>query len=187
MNGNISQTQRLDTAIHQPERQRRFLAAFSACGSVVRASRSAKTHRQTHYFWLATDPSYPSRFRQAEMQAARTLEDEAVRRAHEGLRKPVWYKGKIVGYETEYSDTLLLAVLKANNPDKFRDRIEQINIQDIDLDKLTPEVLDKIAEHLIAKALGADSTPEAVADVKRRLEAGETIEGECEDVTEPKE
>jgi hypothetical protein len=36
------------------------------------------------------DPSYPTRFRQAEMQAARTLEDEAARRAHEGLRKPVW-------------------------------------------------------------------------------------------------
>src|SRR5579871_5668868 len=65
-------------------------------------------------FGCNTDP-----IRQAEMQAARTLEDVAVRRAHEGLRKPVWFKGKIVGYETEYSDTLLLAVLKANNPENW--------------------------------------------------------------------
>jgi hypothetical protein len=174
MNGTTSQTQRLDTAIQQPERQRRFLAAFAACGSVVRASRWAKTRRQTHYFWLATDPSYPARFRQAEMQAARTLEDEAVRRAHEGLRKPVWYKGKIVGYETEYSDTLLLAVLRANNPDKFRDRIEQVNIQDIEIDKLSPEVLDKIADHLIQKAL-KDRPAAVVEEATRRLEAGETV------------
>ena len=172
MNGNASQTQRLDTAIHQPERQRRFLAAFSACGSVVRASRWAKTHRQTHYFWMQHDPSYPARFRQAEMQAARTLEDEAVRRAHEGLRKPVWYKGKIVGYETEYSDTLLLAVLKANNPDKFRDRLEQTNVLEMDPDKMSPELLDKIADHLLKKALGENAP---IAEINRRLAAGEDV------------
>ena len=41
----------------------------------------AKTLRETHYFWMQHDPSYPVRFRQAEMQAARTLEDE--------LRRPI--------------------------------------------------------------------------------------------------
>ena len=94
--------------------------------------------------------------------------------AHEGLRKPVWSKGKIVGYETEYSDTLLLAMLKANNPDKFRDRIEQVNIQDIDIDKLSPEVLDKLAEHLINKALAGKPEP-MVAEARRRIEVGETV------------
>lgn len=41
---------------------------------------------------------------------------------------------------------------------------------EIDPDKLTPAQLDKIAEHLIKKALG--DNPEAVAEAKRRLEAG---------------
>lgn len=68
------------------------------------------------------DPDYAERFRATEQKSARTLEDEAVRRAHEGLRKAVRYKGRIVGYETEYSDTLLLALLKATNPEKFKDR-----------------------------------------------------------------
>jgi len=110
--------------------------------------------------------------------------------AHEGLRKPVWYKGKIVGYETEYSDTLLLAVLKANNPDKFRDRIEQVNTQDIDIDRLSPEILDKLADHLIQKALKEKglNNPAAVAEVTKRLEAGETVtveELEREQTEEP--
>ena len=43
---------------------------------------------------------------------------------------------------------------------------------DIDPDKLTPAQLDKIAEHLIKKALG--DNPSAVAEARRRLEAGET-------------
>lgn len=68
------------------------------------------------------DPDYAERFRATEQKSARTLEDEAVRRAHEGLRKAVRYKGRIVGYETEYSDTLLLALLKKTNPEGFRDR-----------------------------------------------------------------
>ena len=68
------------------------------------------------------DADYAEAFRIAETRAMRSLEDEAVRRAHDGIRKPVWYKGRIVGYETEYPDALLLALLKAGNPEKFRDR-----------------------------------------------------------------
>jgi hypothetical protein len=65
-------------------------------------------------------------------------------------------------------------MLKANNPDKFRDRIEQVNIQDIDIDKLSPEVLDKLAEHLINKALAGKPEP-MVAEARRRIEVGETV------------
>ena len=109
----------IDSTLHP--KQRRFLAAFEACSSILKAARWAKVHRSNHYQWLE-GPAYAAAFQQAERRASRTLEDEAVRRAAEGLRKPVWYKGKIVGYETEYSDTLLVTLLKANNPDKFRDR-----------------------------------------------------------------
>jgi hypothetical protein len=93
-----------------------------------------------------------------------------------------------VNQKAEYSDTLLLAVLKANNPDKFRDRVEQINLMDIDPDKLSSEMLDKIAEHLIAKAL-AGKSPAMVEEARRRLEAGEkvTVEGLCRDMGETEE
>ena len=45
-------------------------------------------------------------------------------------------------------------------------------LSDLDPDKLTLEMLDKIAEHMLKQALG--DNPQVVADVKRRLEAGET-------------
>lgn len=74
-----------------------------------------------HYDWMA-EPAYAAAFAETEPRAHRTLEDEAVRRAHQGLRKAVRYKGKIVGYDTEYSDSLMNTLLKAQP--KFRDRIE---------------------------------------------------------------
>ncbi len=47
------------------------------------------------------------------------LEQEAVRRAVDGVDEPVYQGGKKVGSITRYSDTLLIFLLKANR-DKFR-------------------------------------------------------------------
>lgn len=109
----------------QRARQQRFLACYGACGSLTRAARWSKIHRHTHYDWMKNSPDYPGAFAEAERLAARTLQDEAVRRAHEGIKKAVYYKGKIVGYETEFSDSLMITMLKATDPEKFRDRSDQ--------------------------------------------------------------
>jgi hypothetical protein len=126
---------------------------------------------------MREDSTYPRRFKNAEVQAARSLEDEAVRRAREGIRKSVLHRGKQVYvqgeplFTTEYSDSLLIFLLKAYNPDRFRERIEQTILLDIDPDKLTPAQRDVIAQHLIKEAF-ADH-PQLVAEARRRIEAGE--------------
>ena len=102
--------------------QRRFLRCFEACASITVAARWAKICRQMHYDWMEEDPDYVAAFALAEPRAQRTLEDEAVRRAHQGVRRAVRYKGKVVGYETEHSDTLMNTLLKASP--KFRERVE---------------------------------------------------------------
>ncbi len=104
--------------------QRRFLKCFEACASITQAARWAKTVRQMHYDWMEADPEYAAAFRLAEPRANRTLEDEAVRRAHQGIKKAIRYKGKIIAYDREYSDTLLLALIRAGNPEKYRERFD---------------------------------------------------------------
>ena len=53
----------------------------------------------------------------APVMAADILEAEAYRRALEGREKPVgWYKGKPGGYVREYSDVLLMSLLKGASP-----------------------------------------------------------------------
>ena len=99
--------------------QSRFLKCFEACASVTQAARWTKITRAAHYLWMKESRAYSDAFADSERVAARTLEDEAVRRAHQGLRKAVWYKGRIVGYETEFSDTLMALLLKGAMPKKY--------------------------------------------------------------------
>ena len=76
--------------------QTRFLRCFSVCGQVGEAARRARIHRDTHYAWLEDDPQYKAKFRALVPQVVRMLEDEAIRRAHQGMSTPVLHKGKQV-------------------------------------------------------------------------------------------
>lgn len=52
------------------------------------------------------------------------LETEAHRRAFKGTEEGVWYKGKLVGTETKYSDRLMEVLLRGERPEKFRDNVK---------------------------------------------------------------
>jgi hypothetical protein len=120
-------------------RMRAFLAAYEQTGRVAEAAAIAGITRMMHYRKLETDPAYRQAFEAAEERAAQTLEDEAVRRAVEGVRHPVTYKGKPVKlgrrilYQIQYSDTLLIALLKRFRPALYRDQAvtEQTGSADI--------------------------------------------------------
>jgi hypothetical protein len=49
------------------------------------------------------------------------LEYEAVRRAYHGVEEPVFYNGVQCGSVTKYSDKLLMFLLRARNPAKYRE------------------------------------------------------------------
>jgi len=111
-----------------------------------------------HYQWLAQDTTYPSRFREVQRIAVRTLEDEAVRRAHEGVTKLVFWKGRPVRvngeliYETEYDSNLLMFLLKAYDRKRFGDKIET-TFKDWsgNLEDLPDNVLAQIEQQLVAR------------------------------------
>jgi hypothetical protein len=122
-----------------------FLAAFRATASVTRAAEAAGIERQLHYRWLE-DEDYSLAFDEAKQEAAQTLEDEAIRRAHEGILEPVIYQGQVC-YEPQrekdgspkrdangyiklsknplvvrkQSDALLTFLLKGHKPEKYRE------------------------------------------------------------------
>lgn len=75
-------------------KQAAFLAAFVATASVTKAAKAAKVDRALHYRWLDEDAEYPAKFKTASEQAAQLLEDEALRRAHEGIEEPLVYQGQ---------------------------------------------------------------------------------------------
>lgn len=94
------------------------------CGRVDKACQSANVDRSTFYDWLKADPDYKAAFEAAQERTTRMLEDEAFRRAFDGVDEPVFHQGQECGKIRRYSDTLLIFLLKAQNPAKYREKFD---------------------------------------------------------------
>jgi hypothetical protein len=101
----------------------RFLGFLEETANVTEACRRAGICRPVAYGWRK-DEAFAARWEAAVDRGTDALEDEAVRRAHEGVERPVYQGGKRVGLVREYSDTLLIFMLKARRPERFKDRSE---------------------------------------------------------------
>lgn len=100
-----------------------FLEKFRRHGNVTWAAREiGLKHRDTVYSWLEHDEEFAAGFRGAEIEATETMEAEAYRRGIQGTEKPVFHQGVVCGTVQEYSDTLLIFMLKARAPEKYRER-----------------------------------------------------------------
>jgi hypothetical protein len=104
--------------------RKRFLTALERFGNVTRACRFARISRETAYNWREADKPFASAWRHALDDAADRLEQEAWRRAVTGTKKPVYQGGDLVGHIQEYSDTLLIFLMKAANPGKYRETVK---------------------------------------------------------------
>lgn len=113
-----------------PKKKQAFIEALSKCGNVKEACTASEVPRQTVYGWQKSDPEFAQAWADALDEAADTMEREAFRRAVEGTERPVFGslgKGEgtgEVGRIREYSDTLLIFLLKAARPEKYRERTE---------------------------------------------------------------
>jgi hypothetical protein len=108
--------------IHRtPKDRATFLEALQNTANVSASCQIAGLPRSCVYDWRAADPEFAADWAAAIELGCDALEDEAVRRGCEGYLKPVFHRGKEVGAIREYSDTLLIFMLKARRPAKFRD------------------------------------------------------------------
>lgn len=106
------------------EKKRAFLVAFSQTGNVTKSTEIVGIDRTTPYSdpWKEDD-EFQQAWTEARRMAGDILEDEAIRRAVEGVEEPVgWYKGEPGGTVRKYSDTLLIFLMKGARPDKYVDR-----------------------------------------------------------------
>lgn len=106
-------------------KKRAMLAALAETGNVTRAAEIAEIDRCQHYHWLERDPKYAEFAPIAMEMAGDRLEQEARRRAVEGVAEPVFYQGQPCGVVQRYSDTLLIFLLKGAKPDRYADRLKQ--------------------------------------------------------------
>ena len=102
----------------------KLLKALAETGNITDACRRAGITRDTFYRHRHEDPAFAAAAADALEVAVDNLELEARRRAEKGCEKPVFYKGREIARITEYSDTLLIFLLKAHRPEKYRERYD---------------------------------------------------------------
>lgn len=115
---------------------------------MTKAATAARIHRSIHYRRLKADPAYKAAFDEAQETAIGILEDEAHRRAVEGVDEPLTYQGQF-SYDAKiddagnlvldaegrpmrgkvltvrkYSDSLLQFLLRGARPEKYRERFQ---------------------------------------------------------------
>lgn len=105
-----------------PKRRGKFLEVLAATANVTRASKAIRVSRNALYEHRRADEQFAKAWDDAIDLGTDALEDEAVRRAHDGVLKPVYQQGRKVGTVREFSDTLLMFMLKARRPETFKDR-----------------------------------------------------------------
>jgi hypothetical protein len=99
-----------------------FLKILSQTGQVTEAARAVGyTSTQHLHKMRREDEDFAEEWDIALRAAEDVLADEAIRRGHEGVLEPVYYKGYVVGYRPTYSDSLLMFVLRKLNP-AYRDQ-----------------------------------------------------------------
>jgi hypothetical protein len=97
----------------------KFLAMISQGYSVSKGVTEAGVNRKTIYDWRNKDEDFADAWDEAIKSGNERLEDEAVRRAVEGVQRPVFGKLGKIGDITEYSDTLLKFMLVGRNRKKY--------------------------------------------------------------------
>jgi len=141
-------------------KQTAFLSAYAQLGIVTKAAQIAGIHRNNHGLWLKEDAEYAEAFKESHQEACDNIEAEMRRRAIEGVQKPVFYKGEVCGYITEYSDTMLAMLANGFMPEKYKQKAkieaEVTTSREVvreGLRKLTDEELAEY-ERLLTKAMG---------------------------------
>jgi len=109
-------------AVLAKKKRRVFLSVLARTGRVAEAARSVGyTDTATLQQYRRNDEDFAEAWDHALEAAAHVLEEEAIRRATEGVLEPVFYKGVVAGYKTNYSDTLLMFVLRGLKPGTYRE------------------------------------------------------------------
>jgi len=111
-----------------PAVKAQFLEALSETANVRRAAAQVGFTARVFYQHARRDPAFAAAWDETMQTAVETVfEAEAMRRAVEGVEQPVYYQGVKVGSRQEYSDTLLIFLLKGWKPERYRERHEVIH------------------------------------------------------------
>ena len=150
-----------------------YLAGLAATGRVNLSAKMAGVKNDTIRTWRGDHnrnnvPPNASLFCEIEENMDGFHDDalvaEAIRRGAQGVKKPVYYQGEVVGHEREFSDNLLMFAIKARMP-QFKENQTNVNIEAgdegaVNVNFVMPEVEGEVKE--VREEDRVDVTPKEV-------------------------
>ncbi len=106
-----------------------FLTWLSKGYSPKFAAEKIGIRRETFFDWRDKDPLFAAAWKKAIDAGTDFFEDEARRRAAEGVDRPVFQMGECVGFTREYSDSLLAMQLKGRRPERYGDTTKHVGAE----------------------------------------------------------
>ncbi len=98
------------------DKRKHFIATLKKTANASRAAQSAGIASSTAYRWRATNETFRAAWDDAINGALDDLEAALLKRAVEGVAKPIMYGGKKVETVTTYSDGLGMFMLRSRRP-----------------------------------------------------------------------
>ena len=152
--------------------QKRVLEIMATGLSITAAAQHAKVGRSTIYAWRNEDGPFASRMDDAYEAGVDTLEDHALKRAHDA-DKP--------------SDALTMFLLKAHRPARYRERVDLRHSGE--LHQVKRIIMDGAPELSLSLSPGDD--PELVENLEGKLalesEDNDRLRGELENLDRDQE
>jgi hypothetical protein len=106
-----------------------FIEVLSLTGKVTEAAKAAGYADSTYMHKMRRqDKVFEQRWKDAIEAAGDSLEAEAIRRASEGVLEPIYYKGEVAGYKRNYSDQLMMFLLRGSKPEKYNKQGGDTNV-----------------------------------------------------------
>jgi hypothetical protein len=104
-----------------PAKRDKFIKLYQEIGVKNKCAAACGVTDETIDQWRKKDEEFSRQYDEAYNLYRDRLEEEALRRAVEGVPEPVYFKGEVVGHILKYSDNLLTLMLKRHIP-AYRDK-----------------------------------------------------------------
>ena len=117
-----------------------FLDTLRETASVARAAHKSGLNRSTWYRHRRKSERFAAAWAEALDEGIEKLEEEALQRAIGGTRQPVFFRGEKIGEVRRYSDALLMFLLRAHRPQRYRDGADPAAPGDNSLHRLLEDI-----------------------------------------------
>ena len=114
---------------NNPKRQQVFLEVLRTTGNFRQAANAASPHTPgecvaTFRGFQRDCPEFAAKIHEAVEEFKESLIQAAVQRGRDGVPRPIYQKGQLVGHEQVYSDNLLLAELRKHFPAEYAQKYD---------------------------------------------------------------